>query len=81
MTASEMIKAIGKQVMMKVEDLKVLVTIKDVKQAYGQVRVQVEPVQGIGTQWVSVDRLSGVPMTATEVKIQRDWGMIDTSTN
>lgn len=34
----------------------VFVTVTDVKEAYGQLRLQVTPVSGIGTLWVDASR-------------------------
>jgi hypothetical protein len=52
MTTVETMQLIGMQGTIFVGGLNVDVTIKDIKQAYGKTRYQVEPVAGRGSVWV-----------------------------
>lgn len=48
---------IGKTVTVRLESLAVACKVLDVKQAYGNWRLLVEPVAGSGQQWVDVSRV------------------------
>ena len=52
MTVAEMAKHIGQQATWYSDGLKVVVTVQDVKQAYGNVLYQITPVAGSGLIWV-----------------------------
>ena len=58
MTTKELASYIGKPALLTVERLKVLVTVKDCKQAFGRLDLLVCPVGGEGLQWVSAERLT-----------------------
>jgi hypothetical protein len=64
MTAKEMAVAIDQIVMIRFESINVECRIVDVKSAYGAVRLLVQPVAGMGKQWVELSRLR----TLTAVK-------------
>jgi hypothetical protein len=55
----ELMDMIGREYWITEGPYTLLVSVRDVKQAYGQSRAQVEPVDGQGVAWVSVDRLWG----------------------
>lgn len=57
-TTAELQEFIGKEAWLSVEEFQVRVQIEDAKTAYGNVRVRVEPVGGIGSKWVSLDRVT-----------------------
>lgn len=57
MTLTEAVNRVGCEAWLRMEDLRVRVTIRDVKQAYGSFRYKVVPVSGVGTQWVDQSRL------------------------
>lgn len=57
MTAKEMAVAIGHVVMIRYENINVECKVVDVKSAYGAVRLLVQPVAGMGQQWVELSRL------------------------
>jgi cell division protein FtsN len=56
----ELMKALGKQAQLRLEGFSVAVTISDVKQAYGNTRYYVTPVNGTGEAWVDESRLSEI---------------------
>lgn len=58
MTATQMLPAIGRACMLRMESLSIECTITDVKTAYGRARVQVQPIAGCGTQWVELSRIN-----------------------
>lgn len=58
MTASELIKVIGKPATVRIESLSIACVITDCKQVYGSVRYQVQPVAGSGSQWIDASRVS-----------------------
>ena len=53
----ELMDMIGQEYWITEGPYTLLVSVLDVKQAYGQNRAQVEPMLGEGVAWVSVDRL------------------------
>jgi hypothetical protein len=57
MTANEMIPAVGQEILVRFEDIRIQCVIRDVKFAYGRPLFDVEPIAGDGRQWVSMDRL------------------------
>jgi hypothetical protein len=57
-TAKYMNPAIGQTVLIRVEGWTIPVTVRDVKSAWGKIRLQVEPVMGTGLQWVEMDRVA-----------------------
>jgi hypothetical protein len=58
-TANEMGKLIGQIGTVKYGQIEVAVEVLDVKQAYGQTRVMVTPVNGSGTEWIDTRRFVG----------------------
>ena len=56
-TAKYMSPAIGQQIIIHVESWMIPMIVKDVKSAWGKIRLQVEPVSGQGLQWVEMDRV------------------------
>lgn len=59
-TAKEMIIAVGTLIAVRCGDLEVNCRVLDVKNAYGQNRLQVTPVKGAGKQWVEMSRISRI---------------------
>jgi hypothetical protein len=57
MTTVETMQLIGKQSTIFIGGLNIDVIVKDVKQAYGKTRYQVEPVAGRGSVWVESIKL------------------------
>jgi hypothetical protein len=57
MTTREMMETVGRDFLMTSEGLTFLVTVEDMKVAYGQRRALVHPAAGIGSKWVAFDRL------------------------
>ena len=57
MTAQQMSVVLGTEVEIRCEDLTVTCKVLDMKQAYGKVRYQIEPIRGTGTQWVEAARI------------------------
>lgn len=53
---------IGKRVLISVErgKFQIEVTIIDVKQVYGHIKIQVEPVKGLGKLWMEFKRITQV---------------------
>ena len=60
-TANQLIVAVGQTVNVRVEKWTVPMIVKDAKTAYGVPRILVEPVNGEGSAWVELSRLS-VPL-------------------
>lgn len=58
MTATEMIPAVGVTVLVRFENCRVGCVVSDVKQAYGATRLLITPIDGIGSQWVDMGRVS-----------------------
>jgi hypothetical protein len=57
MTAIEMQAAINKYVWLKVDTLRVLCMVDDVKVSFGQPRFLIRPIAGNGSQWMEIGRL------------------------
>jgi hypothetical protein len=61
MTALEQQRLIGMQGLLRLQEgsgvIRVRVTIKDAREAFGRLDVLVEPVDGEGTTWVSAERV------------------------
>jgi hypothetical protein len=60
-TYHDMTPAIGAKVSVKFEDIRVPCTVRNVKNSYGRVRLEVVPESGSGSQWVEVSRLTKIP--------------------
>jgi hypothetical protein len=58
MTAKQMIPKLDSLATVRFEQVLVACRIVDVKSAYGKTRVQVQPIEGLGEQWVEMDRVS-----------------------
>jgi len=58
MTMLESQKIIGANAFLRVEAFSVMVEIMDVKQAYGNTRYLVEPLNGTGEAWVDSSRVT-----------------------
>ena len=60
MTGRQMQQLLGRVATLSVEQgaLQIPVEIVDVKMAYGEVRVEVQPTQGTGRIWVTLSRLT-----------------------
>jgi hypothetical protein len=57
-TARQMIPAIGQTVVVRVEAFHINMVVKDVKQAWGQTRLLVAPINGTGEAWIDCSRCS-----------------------
>lgn len=57
MTFKELANMIGREYMLDMEGLAVLVSVDDVKTAYGNARALVQPIAGANSKWVNADRL------------------------
>jgi hypothetical protein len=57
MGVKEMASYIGKVVNLKVESLSIPVEIEDIRKVWQRVDVLISPVNGNGSQWVSLDRV------------------------
>lgn len=57
MTALQLLPPIGTKVMVRMESLVVECKVLDAKNAYGRVRLLINPVSGSGAQWVLEDRV------------------------
>lgn len=53
MTIAQLSKAIGTQGVWAIGGVNVTVNVLDVRQAYGRIDYQIEPVSGTGCVWVS----------------------------
>ena len=60
MTLATLAQLIGQTAYLRTESFQVKVTICNVKQAYGNTRYYVTPVNGTGEAWVDETRLSGI---------------------
>jgi hypothetical protein len=68
MTAAQMSVAIGQKVNWNAsKDIKVECEVRDVKQAYGNIRLLIVPVAGIGSQWVDVNSVSRITSPSTQL--------------
>lgn len=58
-TARQMAETIGQVVMVRMENFTINMVVKDVKQAWGQTRLLVAPINGAGTgeAWVDCSRI------------------------
>lgn len=59
-TARQMLPAIGARVYLQANSLLVACVVVDAKNAYGQARVQVEPVAGKGRTWVNLSSVKPI---------------------
>uniref|UniRef100_A0A6H1Z6Y8 Uncharacterized protein n=1 Tax=viral metagenome TaxID=1070528 RepID=A0A6H1Z6Y8_9ZZZZ len=59
-TAIQMIPAVGKQINVHVETWVIPMTVTDVKNSWGRVRLEVEPLNGSGRQWIELTRVQRV---------------------
>jgi hypothetical protein len=57
-TAAELAINIGAEVLVQCESIRVACVVKDAKNSWGRVRLLVEPIQGAGSQWVELGRVS-----------------------
>jgi len=58
MTMLEMSKTIGANAFLRVEAFSVAVEVMDAKQAYGNTRYLVQPINGHGEAWVDSSRIT-----------------------
>lgn len=69
-TVKQMLPAIGASVLVRFETIQVACIVKDVKNTYGRVRLQVAPYAGDGCQWVELERI-------TPMETRTDWTYIN----
>lgn len=60
MTATQMIPAVGQDVMVRMESLSVSCKVLDVKCSYGRPRLLIAPLSGGGQQWIETSRITAV---------------------
>lgn len=60
MSIAQLARHIGNTAYLRIEGFQVAVTIRDVKQAYGNTRYLVNPTSGTGEAWVDESRLSRI---------------------
>jgi hypothetical protein len=56
-TAASMIVLVGTQQFIAYEEIHVLCNVLDSKYAWGELRLQIQPIGGQGKQWVSANRI------------------------
>jgi hypothetical protein len=61
MTAAALTQYLSRTVMVRFEEIMVKCVIIDAKNAYGNLRFRVEPVEGEGLQWVDAGRVLESP--------------------
>lgn len=69
MTATEMVPAIGTDVQVRFEDLRINCRVVDVKHVYGRPRLLVAPVDGAGEQWVELSRIVRAGLPSADVRM------------
>ena len=57
-TVTQLLPAVGALVAVRMEDMVINCRVTDAKSAWGQVRLQVEPLAGSGSQWVDISRVT-----------------------
>lgn len=56
-TVRELAPAIGAKVRVAFENIAIDCTVVDAKNSWGQVRLQIQPLAGVGRQWIEMGRL------------------------
>ena len=51
-TVAELAQYLGKEVVYRISDMSIRVTIMDLRREYGRTRFQIQPVSGSGMTWV-----------------------------
>ena len=67
-TVNSMSRAIGQVVNIKLESFRVPMTVLDVKSAWGEIRLLVSPVNGLGQAWVTLARVSKASLLVYETE-------------
>ena len=57
-TAAKMAVAIGQTVNVRVESFTIQMKVLDVKSAWGNIRLEVEPLNGTGSAWIELSRIA-----------------------
>lgn len=57
MSIKDLAAILGKEAAYKVGGMEILVTVLDVRNAYGRIDYQIVPIKGCGTVWVSSDNV------------------------
>lgn len=57
-TAMQMIPAVGQTVNVITESWTIPMIVRDVKNTWNKIRLEVEPVNGSGRQWVELGRIA-----------------------
>jgi hypothetical protein len=65
-TAAKMYPAIGQVVQVRVEAWTIPMKVIDAKSAYGNIRVEVEPMNGQGRAWIELSRVV-IPSDSTHL--------------
>ena len=66
-TVNSMSRAIGQVVNIKLESFRVPMKVLDVKSAWGEIRLMVTPVNGLGVAWVTLARVSKASLAIYEM--------------
>ncbi len=56
-TANYMIPAVGQTVQVRAESWTIPMRVRDVKSAWGNIRLEVEPIHGSGRAWIELSRV------------------------
>ena len=56
-TAAKMVIAIGQIVQVRVESWTIPMRVVDAKSAWGNIRIEVEPINGEGRAWIELSRI------------------------
>lgn len=71
-TALDMLPAIGARVRVRFESLQIEAEVINVKNSWGQPRLQIRPIAGTGEQWVEMGRVSGMHADSIPVRPERE---------
>lgn len=75
-TTATMSLEIGAYVYLPAAGLEVLCRIDDVKNAYGNLRYQIRPVEGRGSAWVNATSVQRTTGTQSPARLTEDvWGV------
>lgn len=66
-TVRELIPAIGAHVAVRFESIEIKCRVLDAKNAYGKVRLLIEPISGNGSQWIELSRVASI-LIASDVE-------------
>lgn len=70
-TFTEMEPVIGRTYLIRFEGIEVPCRVKDLERSYGKLRMEVEPVNGTGRQWIDSSRIKGQIQKRFEERAER----------